>query len=84
MRTLRQYTDIKTPLILKMVTSFLKYVHPKILLTMKNKEKKFDAVKLMREIREKVNKEIANLTPEQVVEYFRIHREKYDQEMASK
>ena len=40
---------------------------------MKNKEKKFDAVKMMREIRDKVNKEIENLTPEQVVEYFRIH-----------
>lgn len=51
---------------------------------MKNKEKKFDAVKLMREIRDNVNKEIANLTPEQVVEYFRIHREKFDKEMASR
>jgi len=51
---------------------------------MKNKEKKFDAVKLMRELRDKINKEISNLTPEQVVEYFRIHREKFDKEMASR
>ena len=51
---------------------------------MKNKEKKFDAVKLMRELREKVNKEIAGLTPEQVVEYFRLHRENFEKEMASR
>jgi hypothetical protein len=48
---------------------------------MKNREKKFDAVKLMRELRDKVNKEIENLTSEQVVEYFRIHKEKFDKEM---
>jgi citrate lyase synthetase len=51
---------------------------------MKNKEKKFDAVKLMRELREKVNKEIANLTPEQVVEYFRKHRQQFEKEMAGR
>jgi len=50
---------------------------------MKDKDKKFDAVKQMRELRDKVNEEIANLTPEQVVEYFRIYREKFDKEMAS-
>jgi hypothetical protein len=49
---------------------------------MKNSQKKFDAVKLMRELRNKINKEIENLTPDQVVEYFRIHREKFDKEMA--
>jgi len=49
---------------------------------MKNSKKQFDAVRLMREIRTKINKEIENLTPEQVVEYFRIHREKFDKEMA--
>jgi len=51
---------------------------------MKNKQKKFDAVKLMRELREKVNNEIANLTPEQVVEYFRKHRQQFEKEMASR
>jgi len=51
---------------------------------MKNSQKKFDAVKLMRELRNKINKEIENLTPDQVVEYFRIHREQFDKEMASR
>ena len=51
---------------------------------MKNKEKKFDAVKMMREIRDKVNEEIENLTPEQVVEYFRIHKEKFEKDMANR
>jgi len=32
---------------------------------MKNKDKKFDAVKLMRQLREKINEEIANMTPDQ-------------------
>jgi hypothetical protein len=40
----------------------------------------FDAVKMMRELREKINKEIEHLTPEQVVDYFRIHGEKFEKE----
>ena len=50
---------------------------------MKYKEKSFDAVKMMRELRDKINKEIENLTPEQVVEYFRIHGEKFEKETGS-
>lgn len=67
-----------------MGTPFLIYVHLKILQTMKNRKKKFDAVRFMREIRNKINKEIENLTPDQVVEYFRNHREKFDKEMSSR
>lgn len=51
---------------------------------MKNKKKKFDAVKLMRDLREMVNKEIASLTPEQVVEYFKKHRLQFEKEMAGR
>ncbi|MCX6278664.1 MAG: hypothetical protein NT004_11270 [Bacteroidetes bacterium] len=51
---------------------------------MKHKEKKFDAVKMMREIRDKVNKEIENLTPDQVVEYFRINGEKFEKEISGR
>ena len=50
---------------------------------MKNKNKKFDAVKLMRDLRKKVNKEIVHLTPEQVVEYLKKHRKQFEKEMAS-
>ena len=49
---------------------------------MKNKNKKFDAVKLMRELRNKINQEIANMTSEQIIEYFRKGREQYEKEMA--
>ena len=51
---------------------------------MKNKTKKFDAVKIMRDLREKVNKEISNMTPEQVVEYFKKHRKQFENEMAGR
>ena len=51
---------------------------------MKNKDKfkKFDAVKLMRELREKINKEIANMSPQQIIEYFQKAREQYENELA--
>jgi hypothetical protein len=51
---------------------------------MKNKNKKFDAVKLMRELRDKINQEIVNMTPEQIIEYFRKGREQYEKEMAGR
>jgi len=51
---------------------------------MKNKEKKFDAVKLMRSLREKINKEIANMTPEQIIEYFRKGNEQFKKEVANR
>jgi len=51
---------------------------------MKNKikNKKFDAVKMMRKLRDEINKEIACMSTEQIIEYFRKVREKYEQEMA--
>ena len=62
----------------------LKFVHQKILLIMKNKEKEFDAVKLMRTLREKINIEIANMSTEEVIEYFRIGNEQFEKEVASR
>jgi hypothetical protein len=38
---------------------------------MKNK-KQFDCVKMMREIRDKINSEIAKMTPEQILDYIRL------------
>ena len=67
-----------------MAIRLLKFDHLKILLIMKNKEKKFDAVKLMRTLREKINKEIANMTPEQIIEYFRKGNEQFEKEIANK
>jgi hypothetical protein len=51
---------------------------------MKTKTKKFDSVRLMRNLRDKINKEIAGMNPEQIIEYFRKAREQYEQEMAVK
>lgn len=34
-------------------------------------EKKFDCVKMMREIRDKIDADISKMTPEQIVEYIR-------------
>lgn len=36
----------------------------------KNIKKSFDAVKFMREQRDRISKEIMNLSPEEIVEYF--------------
>jgi len=44
----------------------------------KNAKKTFDAVKFMREQRDAISKDIMNLTPEEIVEYFdRRDREKH-------
>jgi len=39
-----------------------------------NKTKTFDAVAFMREVRNKLSEELANMTTEQILEYFRKHR----------
>ena len=44
----------------------------------KNNSKDFDCVKLMRDIREKISAEIANMTPEQIIEYIRIGNLEYE------
>jgi hypothetical protein len=69
-----------------MAILLLKFVHPEMLLIMKNKSKnkEFDAVKLMRKLREKINKEIAGMTTEQIIEYFRKGSEQFEKEMASR
>ena len=36
----------------------------------KNTKKSFDAVKFMREQRDRISKEIMNLSPEEIVKYF--------------
>ena len=51
---------------------------------MKNKNKPFDAVKMMRALREKINNEIANMTPEQIIEYFRKGNEQFEKEVAKR
>jgi hypothetical protein len=51
---------------------------------MKTDKKQFDAVKMMRELREKINEEIAHLSPEQLVEYFRKHHQKFESEMGKR
>lgn len=40
-------------------------------------EKKFDAVKYMRQERERISKEIKGMTPEQEIEYFRKKSEEF-------
>ena len=36
----------------------------------KHKKKEFDAVKFMRDVRNKISKEIADLSPEEIKDYF--------------
>ena len=44
-------------------------------------KKKFDCVKMMREIREKITLEISNMTPEQIIEYIRKGQVEYEKQM---
>ena len=46
-------------------------------------KKNFDCVKMMREIREKINSEISNMTTEQILEYIRKGSKDFDKMMAS-
>jgi len=50
----------------------------------KRKNKKFDCVKMMRDIRDKINSDIANMTPEQIIEYVRKGRVDFEKQMASR
>ena len=47
-------------------------------------KKKFDCVKMMREIRDKISSEIANMTPEQILEYIRKGRQDFEKMMTSR
>ena len=45
-------------------------------------KKKFDCVKMMRELRDKINSDIVNMTPEQIIKYIRKGRADYEKMMA--
>ena len=42
------------------------------------KNKKFDSVKMMREIREEINKEISKMSSKQILEYLKNARNEYN------
>ena len=45
---------------------------------MKIKRKKFDSVKMMRKIRQSINKDISNITPEEIIEYINKDSSKFE------
>jgi len=45
---------------------------------MKIKRKKFDSVKMMRKIRQSINKDIINMTPEEIIEYINKDSSKFE------
>lgn len=45
-------------------------------------DKKFDCVKMMRDIRDKVSSDIAEMSPEQIIKYIRKDIKKYNKMMA--
>ena len=47
-------------------------------------KKKFDCVKMMRDIRDKINSDISNMTPEQIIEYIRKGRIDFNKHMAKR
>jgi hypothetical protein len=44
--------------------------------------KKFDCVKMMRDIRNEVNSEISKMTPQQILEYLKKGRNEYETRIA--
>jgi hypothetical protein len=47
-------------------------------------DKKFDCVKMMRDIRDKVNADIKNMSPEQILDYIKKGRADYEKIIASR
>jgi len=47
-------------------------------------KKQFDCVQMMRDIRNKINKEITALTPEQILEYIKKGKIDYDNLVSSR
>lgn len=47
-------------------------------------KKKFDCVKMMRDIRDKINSDISNMTPEQIIEHIRKGRIDFEKQMAKR
>ena len=60
-------------------TNNWKSVHLENFRIMKTTEKTFDAVKFMRQEREKISKELVNLSNEEILEHFRKKRLKRPQ-----
>ncbi len=54
-----------------MVIDNLRYVHQENLKDMKTIEKQFDAVKFMRQQRDKMSEKLSRMTKEEIIEYFR-------------
>ena len=44
-----------------------------------NNEKSFDAVKMMREIRNKIDKELKGMTSDQIIKYYEERRKKIEE-----
>ena len=53
-----------------MVTNYQKFVHHENLKNMKTPEKTFDAVKFMRQQRDKLSAKLSKMTNEEILEYF--------------
>jgi hypothetical protein len=47
-------------------------------------DKKFDCVKMMRDIRDEVNEEIVNMNPEQILEYIKAGRNDFEKAIAKR
>ena len=54
-----------------MDTNNQKYVHLENLKNMKTTEKTFDAVKFMRQQRDKLSEKLSKMTKEEILEYFK-------------
>jgi hypothetical protein len=59
------------PSISKTDINHWKYVHPEILKNMKTTEKEFDAVKFMRQQRDRLSAQLSKMTKPEIVAYFR-------------
>jgi len=47
-----------------------------------NTKKKFDCVKMMRDLRDKINSDIENMTTKQIIAYIRKGRVDFEKEMS--
>ncbi len=54
-----------------MGTDKLRYVHRENLKNMKTNEKQFDAVKFMRQQRDKLSDKLSKMTKTEIIEYFK-------------
>ena len=54
-----------------MVIDNLRYVHQENLKNMKTIEKQFDAVKFMRQQRDKMSEKLSRMTKAEIIEYFK-------------